>query len=202
MSRVHVDGRVDTCGVLLAAGGGRRMGQPKAALVLDGQTLLDRGLQTLADAGCTPLYAVVGASKPEASRAATSLDAEFVTNPDWETGMASSLRAGLAAASGQAAVVALVDQPGITAEAVRRLREAHRPGFAVVATFNGELRTPVLFDRSLWAEVGDAVTGDAGARHWLRRNPARVIPVACDDVADPTDLDLPEDLTRWERKCS
>ncbi len=125
-----------------------------------------------------------------------------MTNPDWESGMASSLRAGLGAATGEAALVALVDQPGITAEAVRRLREAHRPGFAIAATFEGEIRTPVLFDRSLWTEVGAAVTGDAGARHWLRRNPARVIPVACDDVADPTDLDLPEDLTRWERTCS
>jgi CTP:molybdopterin cytidylyltransferase MocA len=116
--------------------------------------------------------------------------------------MASSLRAGLAAATGEAAVVTLVDQPGITAAAVRRLISARRPGFALAATFDGEIRTPVLFDRSLWSEVSEAVTGDAGARLWLRRNSARVIPVACDDVADPTDLDLPEDLIRWERLCS
>ncbi len=192
------DGLVDTCGVLLAAGGGRRMGQPKAEVVLDGQTLLERGLQLLSDAGCAPLYAVVGASVPADALAA----ATYVTNRDWDTGMASSLRAGLAAATGTAALIALVDQPGITAEAVRRLRAAHRPGFAAVATFEGEIRTPVLLDRALWAEVSEAVTGDAGARYWLRRNPSRVIPVACDDVADPTDLDLPEDLTRWEHKCS
>ena len=192
------DGLVDACGVLLAAGAGRRMGRPKAAIVLDGQTLLDRGLQMLADAGCAPLYAVVGASAPEGGYSS----ATFVTNPEWESGMASSLRVGLAAATGDAALVALVDQPGITAAAVRRLRGAHRPGFAVAATFDGEIRTPVLFDRSLWAEVSQAVAGDAGARYWLRRNPGRVIPVACDDVADPTDLDLPEDLTRWERMCS
>ncbi len=116
--------------------------------------------------------------------------------------MASSLRVGLEVATGDAAVIALVDQPGITAEAVRRLRAAHQPGFAVAATFGGDIRTPVLFDRALWVEVGVAVSGDAGARHWLRRNPGRVISVACDDVADPTDLDLPEDLTRWERTCS
>jgi CTP:molybdopterin cytidylyltransferase MocA len=196
------DGLVDTCGVLLAAGGGRRMGQPKAAVVLAGQTLLERGLAMLAVAGCQPLYAVVGPGVPEGAFAATPPMCTFVVNPDWESGMASSLRVGLAAASGDAALVALVDQPGITAEAVRRLRAERRPGFAVVATFDGEIRTPVLFDRSLWAEVSEAVTGDAGARHWLRRNSSRVIPVACDDVADPTDLDLPEDLTRWERTCS
>jgi CTP:molybdopterin cytidylyltransferase MocA len=187
-----------TSGVLLAAGAGSRMGQPKADVVLGGQTLLERGLRMLAAAGCEPLLAVVGAAVPPGpNRLAT-----FVTNPDWESGMASSLRVGLQAATGDAAVIALVDQPGITPEAVRRLRAAHRPGFAAAATFGGELRTPVLFDRALWAEVSAAVTGDAGARHWLRRNPARVIPVICDDVADPTDLDLPEDLTRWEHTCS
>ncbi len=192
------DGLVDASGVLLAAGAGRRMGQPKAELLLGGRTLLERGLRMLREAGCEPLYTVVGASAAKGCHALTT----FVTNPDWESGMASSLRAGLAAASGDAAVIALVDQPGITAEAIRRLRQAHRPGFAVAATFAGELRTPVLFDRSLWPEVSAAVTGDAGARFWLRRHLARVIPVACDDVADPTDLDLPEDLTRWERTCS
>ncbi len=116
--------------------------------------------------------------------------------------MASSLRVGLEAATGDAAVIALVDQPGITPPAVQRLIASHRPGFASVATFSGDQRTPVLFDRALWDEVGTSVTGDAGARYWLRHNPARVIPVACDDVADPTDLDEPEDLTRWEHTCN
>jgi nicotine blue oxidoreductase len=183
------------CGVLLAAGGGSRMGKPKAEVVLGGRTLLERGVAMLAEAGCAPIFAVVGAAKVAST-------ATIVTNPDWESGMASSLRAGLAVATGDAAVVALVDQPAITAEAVRRLVAARRPGFAVAATFDGEIRTPVLFDRSLWSEVSEAVTGDAGARRWLRQNSGRVIPVACDDVADPTDLDLPEDLTRWERLCS
>jgi CTP:molybdopterin cytidylyltransferase MocA len=187
-----------TCGILLAAGAGRRMGKPKADLVLDGETLLERGLRMLGDAGCAPLFAVVGAAVPDRPNPA----ATFVPNPGWESGMASSLRAGLGAAVGEAAVVALVDQPGITAAAVERLRAAHRPGFAVAATFDGDIRTPVLFDRALWDEVSSAVTGDAGARHWLRRNPDRVIPVPCDDVADSADLDLPEDLNRWERTCS
>ncbi len=183
-----------TCGVLLAAGAGRRMGTPKADLVLAGETLLERGLRMLADAGCDPVLAVVGAAVPQAPDAL----ATFVANPDWESGMASSLRVGLEAATGQAAVIALVDQPGITAEAVRRLRAAHRPGFATAATFGGEIRTPVLFDHALWPEVSEAVSGDAGARHWLRGNPDRVIAVACDDVAEPADLDMPEDLIRWK----
>lgn len=182
------------CGILLAAGGGSRMGQPKASLELDGETLLDRGVTMLAEAGCAPVFAVIGASIGTPLRAGATL----VANPDWQTGMASSLRAGLAAATGSAAVVALVDQPGISPEAVRRLIAAHQPGRAACATFGGELRTPVLFDAALWPEVSSAVEGDAGARYWLRRHPDLVIAVACEDVADPTDLDSPEDLKRWE----
>jgi CTP:molybdopterin cytidylyltransferase MocA len=182
-------------GIVLAAGSGSRMGQPKAGLELNGQTLLVRALQTLSAAHCHPLVAVLGATQPPKGWYART---SFVHNPDWESGMASSLRVGLAAATGRAAVVALVDQPGITAECIARLIDSHRPGFASVATFDGEMRTPVLFDRALWDEVAASVTGDAGARYWLRRNVARVIPVACDDVADPSDLDLPDDLTGWE----
>jgi nicotine blue oxidoreductase len=183
------------CGILLAAGGGRRMGQPKAQVMVGGRTLLERGLVLLRESGCDPVIAVL-------AEPAEVGDAELVINEQSASGMASSLRAGLAAARGHAAIVTLVDQPGITPQAVRRLIAAGKPGMAVAATFGGAVRTPVLFDAALWKEVSDAVTGDAGARHWLRSHPARVIPVACDDIADPTDLDVPEDLTRWERECS
>jgi nicotine blue oxidoreductase len=185
------------CGILLAAGGGRRMGQPKARVVVGAQTLLERGLTLLRESGCDPVIAVVAPEDADGLR-----HADVVINTAWQTGMASSFRAGLAAARGSAAVVALVDQPGITPEAVRRLIAAREPGMAVAATFGGAVRTPVLFDAALWPEVAAAVEGDAGARHWLRGHPARVIPVACDDIADPTDLDVPEDVTRWERECS
>ena len=189
---------IDTCGILLAAGAGARMGKPKALLRLGGETLLERGVRMLLEAGCNPIVVVLGAADYEVTDARVTA----IRNADWESGMASSFRAGLAAASGPAAVIALVDQPGITAAAVQRLREAYRPGHATCATFGGEQRTPVLFDAALWPQVSAAVTGDAGARYWLRRHPALVIPVACDDLADPTDLDVPEDLTRWERLCS
>ncbi len=56
------DGLAPTSGVLLAAGGGRRMGRPKAELLLGGRTLLERGLRMLREAGCDPLFTVVGAS--------------------------------------------------------------------------------------------------------------------------------------------
>src|SRR6516165_4210886 len=85
-----------------------------------------------------------------------------VRNPDWATGMGSSLRAGLAAladrpGSGDAVVVALVDQPLIGAEAVTRLIDAHRHGADLVAaSYDGKRRNPVLFARRYWSEVAAA----------------------------------------------
>ncbi len=192
--------RVRPVGIVLAAGAGSRLGQPKATVVVGGVTLLDRAMGTLFDAGCLPVIAVLGASATPDGWYAGAMG--FVHNRDWRTGMASSLQVGLQAADGRPALVTLVDQPGITAEAVRRLIDAYRPGMAVAATFGGQLRTPVLFDKTLLDEVAAYVSGDAGARHWLRSHPERVVPVACDDVADPADLDDPDDLTRWERLCS
>ncbi len=180
-------------GLLLAAGAGRRMGRPKALVELDGEPLVRRGVRLLADGGCAPVVVVVGAAA-EHVRALCD-GAHVVEAPDWATGMAASLRAGLAAVDGDACVVALVDQPGVTAAAVERLRAAHRHGArAAVATYAGRPRNPVLLDRSVWAEVAASAAGDEGARPWLRAHPALVVHVDCTDVGTADDVDTPDDL--------
>jgi nicotine blue oxidoreductase len=92
-------------------------------------------------------------------------------------------------------VIALVDQPLVTAAAVRRLREAHDAGaVAAVATYGGRQRNPVLLDRSSWPAVMQAAAGDEGARVWLRAHPEAVTAVDCSDVGEPDDVDTPHDL--------
>ena len=173
------------------------MGGPKALVEVDGEPLVRRGVRLLADGGCSPVLVVVGAA---AERVRPLCDgARVVEAPDWATGMAASLRAGLAAAEGMvdvgACVVALVDQPSVTPAAVERLRAAHRDGArAAVATYAGRPRNPVLLDRSVWAEVAAAAAGDEGARPWLRAHPELVVHVDCSDVGSPEDLDTPQDL--------
>jgi CTP:molybdopterin cytidylyltransferase MocA len=180
-------------GLLLAAGGGRRMGRPKALVEVDGEPLVRRGVRLLADGGCTPVVVVVGAAAEQVRPLCDG--ARVVEAADWATGMAASLRAGLAAVTGDACVVALVDQPGVTAAAVERLRSAHRDGArAAVATYGGRPRNPVLLDRSVWAGVAAAAVGDEGARPWLRANPELVVEVDCTDVGTPDDVDTPQDL--------
>jgi CTP:molybdopterin cytidylyltransferase MocA len=181
-------------GLLLAAGEGRRLGTPKALVEIGGTRLADRGVRMLHEAGCTPVIVVTGAARVDVAGAVV------VHNPDWRTGMGSSLRAGLSALAPDcpAVVIALVDQPKVTAAAVRRLREAHESGARVaVAAYDGRPRNPVLIAREYFAEAAAYATGDVGAREFLRVRSDIVVLVPCDDVADPEDIDTPEDLRRF-----
>jgi CTP:molybdopterin cytidylyltransferase MocA len=183
-------------GMLLAAGEGSRLGRPKALVEVGGQTLAERGVALLRDGGTDPVLIVTGAVP------LTVPSAHAVHNPDWRTGMGSSLVAGLRAlgAGGtdcSAVVVALADQPLVGAEAVRRLIAAWREGASVaVAAYDGKPRNPVLIAREHWDSVIELATGDTGARPFLRAHPDLVRLVECGDTGSPYDVDTPEDLAR------
>ena len=186
--------RTTVAGVLLAAGEGSRFGQPKALVELNGQTLAERGVHLLRAGGAHPILVVTGAAPVE-------LDGtQSVYNPEWRTGMGSSLRAALQALSDTdvgAVVVALADQPLVGAEAVARLIAAYRDGASVaVAAYHGQPRNPVLLAREHWAEVIAMATGDQGARTFLRTRPDLVTLVECGDTGRPDDIDTPADLAR------
>lgn len=139
------------------------------------------------------MFVVTGAVRVTVPGAVT------VHNPDWATGMGSSLAAGLRALPGDcpAAVIALVDQPLVGVAAVRRLIAAYRAGAeVVVATYQGRPRNPVLLARRHWAAVLGAAVGDAGARPFLRAHPDLVTQVECADTGRPDDVDTPADLAR------
>jgi nicotine blue oxidoreductase len=183
----------NVAGVLLAAGAGRRLGRPKALVEVGGARLVDRGVRVLADGGAGPVVVVTGAAP------VTVPGVIMAVNPDWATGMGSSLAAGLRAvpAGCTAAVVALVDQPLVGPEAVRRLIAAHAAGAGVaVAAYQGRPRNPVLLARGHWPEVLRLAVGDVGARPFLRAHPDLVTVVECGDTGRPDDVDTPEDLAR------
>lgn len=184
-------------GLLLAAGAGRRMGGPKALVEIDGVPLVRRALDVLRAGGCGPLLVVLGAAADEV-RAVLPPDATGVEALDWAEGMGASLRAGLAALEADThvdvALVQLVDLPGVTAAAVRRLAAA-ADGAATLAraAYAGRPGHPVLLGREHWAAVRAGAIGDAGARAYLAGN-AAVRLVECGDVAQPDDVDTPEQL--------
>jgi CTP:molybdopterin cytidylyltransferase MocA len=187
----------NVAGVLLAAGSGSRLGQPKALVMLAGHSLAARGIALLRAGGAGPVVVVTGA----AALADRPDDVLCVHNPDWPAGMGSSLTAGLAAVPPgcAAAVVALADQPLVGPESVRRLIAAHQAGASVaVACYDGQLRNPVLISREHWPEVVAMAVGDVGARPFLRAHPDLVTRVECSDTGRPDDIDSPEDLARVE----
>jgi CTP:molybdopterin cytidylyltransferase MocA len=190
--------------LLLAAGEGRRLGLgPKALLPYRGRPLVEHAVSVLRAGGCARVVVVLGAGA-EAVEARADLDGcAVVRNPDWASGMGSSLRAGLAAleqaAPGAAAVlVGLVDTPGVTPDAVARLLDAHRAGAELAAAaYGGSRAHPVLIAARYWAEAGAGAVGDAGARALLRGHAEELTLVECGDVAVPDDIDTAEAWARW-----
>ncbi|MBV6700679.1 NTP transferase domain-containing protein [Kitasatospora aureofaciens] len=187
--------------LVLAAGGGRRLGgRPKALIRYEGRPLVEHAVAVVRAGGCPDVTVVLGAEAERVRSTAHLPGCRLVTNPDWAGGMGSSLQAGLAALpSGVSAVlVMLVDTPGVTPAAVARLVAAHRAGAELAAAaYGGRRGHPVLIGARHFAEAAAGATGDAGARALLTAHADEIALVECADVAIPDDLDTPADLARW-----
>lgn len=172
-----------TAGLVLAAGEGRRFGGPKAPYVLDGERLVDRAVRVLREASCDPVVVVLGAWVGAVP------GADVVVNDGWATGMGSSLRRGLEHLRPLGGVdrvlVTLVDLPGLTAEAVRRV--VGTDADLASATYAGVRGHPVLLARAHWDGVAASASGDRGARAYLAAHDVALVEVG--DVASGEDLD-------------
>ncbi len=177
---------MSVAGLVLAAGVGKRFGGPKAPYLFNGERLVDRAVRLLAESGCSHVYVVLGAWIDDVPHATT------ITNSDWETGMGSSLKAGLEYLSthsdADSVVVTLVDLPGMTAPAIARI-VASNAGIAQ-ASFNGDRGHPVKFAREHWDGVAQSAHGDVGARDYLKSRTNEIEIIECGDVATGEDLDF------------
>jgi len=190
-----------TAALLLAAGAARRMGRCKQLLPLQGRPLLQHALDHLLASRVDSVVLVLGC---EGERVLQSLSlpsgdrVRLVHNPDWRTGMASSLACGLLAApEAEAVLVALGDLPAIPPAVVDRLiEEAARGGCTVVApVFEGRRGHPVLFLRTHFDQLR-ALEGDSGGAGILRAHPGQVRLVPVDSPGILLDVDRPQDLFR------
>lgn len=186
--------------LVLAAGAGRRFGRggPKQLAALAGRPLLEHVLEQAAATPVDRIVAVLGASAAEITAAVNLHGAEPLVCATWSEGIAAPLRFGIAAlADCAAAVVMLGDQPLVGADAVERVLAGRNAGRdAVRATYGGRPGHPVLIERRLFGAIA-GLDGDIGARALLVG--ARTHEVACDDVADPLDVDSPADLLAAEQ---
>ena len=176
------------------------MGRPKQTLQYRGESLLRRAALAALGAGCRPVVVVTGANAGLSRSELDGLDVREVLNPLWETGMASSVRAGVVGLLGAdadvaAAVFMLCDQPHVTADVVSGLVAAHRAnGRPVVASeYGGSFGAPALFGRALFDELR-CLEGASGAKELIRRCALEThrIPFPGGEV----DVDTPEDYVR------
>lgn len=192
-------------GLLLAAGGGRRLGgRPKALLDHQGRPLVEHAVRVLREGGCTRVHVVLGADADAVRVKASLPGCVLIDNPDWEEGMGSSLRAGLtslrdAGDATDAALISLVDQPGIGPTAMARVHAAYRSRATLAAaSYEGERGHPVLFGADHWAGIAASAVGDRGARAYLKDHAEDITLVECGDVAKAYDIDTPADLIHLE----
>lgn len=182
--------------VLLAAGRAQRMGGPNKLLArFDGKPLVRRVADALAASKARTTVVVVGHQGHQVASTLAGLGMRVVENPDFATGLASSLKAGVAALPPDAAgaLVALGDMPGLSATDFDRLIDAFdgAEGAAIVrATHAGKRGNPVILPRALFDAVA-GLAGDTGARHIVETSGMPVIDVEL-GVAASLDVDTPE----------
>jgi CTP:molybdopterin cytidylyltransferase MocA len=174
-------------GIVLAAGGGTRAGGPKALLRMpDGTPWLEVAASVLFGAGCDRVVVVLGAMA-DLARPLVPPSAEVVIADDWSLGMSESLRTGLAAASGDAALITLVDLPGLPVAVAQRVAAGAGTTSLRQAVFRGRPGHPVLIGRDHWMPAAATLSGDRGARGYLLAHGAEQL--ECGDLWDGADRD-------------
>ena len=186
--------------VILAAGASTRMGTPKQLLQYGGQTLVRRAALAAKEAGCNPVVVVTGPHTEELEKELHGLNLLEAKNPEWESGMGSSIRAGVQAVvktndNVTALVVVLCDQPFVTSDVLRGLITAHRKtGREIVASsYGATIGVPALFGKTFFTELVRLESG-AGAKQVIQRHLTQVhlLPFPQGEI----DLDTPADFSR------
>jgi molybdenum cofactor cytidylyltransferase len=190
------DGTSDTfvTGLVLAAGGSRRLGQPKQLLPYGDGTLLEHTVSTARDCGFDQLIVALGGSSAAVRRQVDLSGTETVENPDFGEGCSSSIAAALEAVDERAEVLVLMlgDQPGVTADTVATLL-AGRPEGAIftVCRYEDGRGHPLAFGRGLFGELGD-LHGDKAVWKLMDRHEDEVVEVPIRGPVPP-DVDTRDD---------
>ncbi|HEU4507465.1 MAG TPA: nucleotidyltransferase family protein [Pyrinomonadaceae bacterium] len=185
--------------MILAAGSSSRMGRPKQTLQFQGESLLRRAAMAALDARCRPVVVVTGAHAELSRRELDQLDVHEAFNGDWESGMGSSVRAGIERlisieARVSAVVLLLCDQPHVTSHVVSDLVVAHRTtGRPIVASAYGEsFGVPAIFSSTLFPELTQ-LAGSSGAKQIIKRHASETYFLQFPE--GEVDVDTPDDFS-------
>ena len=186
-------------GLVLAAGASQRFGSPKPLALFRGVALVRRATTLLTGCCAAGVYVVTGTAGPAIRELLAADEVQLVANPDWASGMASSLACGMAAlpAKVDAVLVMPCDLPLVSGDDLARLVAAWRtaPELMAAAEFDAHPAPPAIFPRVVWPQLA-LLRGDQGARALLEsamQHTAVPMPSAA------LDADTPAELARLER---
>lgn len=188
--------------LVLAAGESSRYGQCKQLVEINGSSLVQLAVnRLLALFPPDRINIVVGASSQAVARAISELPVNVVHNKHWQTGMASSLKAGINSLETgcRAVMVTLCDQALVTETHLRRLLDLWHadPSDITASCYTDTIGTPAIIPAEFYPQVL-ALEGDAGAKSILKSNPKRVRTIAIPEAE--FDLDVPADLEKLKKK--
>lgn len=186
----------DNAIVILAAGASRRLGIPKQLVEIDGQTLIRHAVETALAADSGSVHVVIGADEARVRAELEGLPVAILVNEQWNEGIASSIRVAVAALRDRATTITLMlcDQPGVTADVLRRLFENFRTMHATViaSRYPEGPGVPALFHKDHFDAL-QSLRGDIGARQLIRELDRDVVMIPFDS---PDDIDTPADIAR------
>jgi molybdenum cofactor cytidylyltransferase len=157
--------------LILAAGGSTRFGEPKQFLRFEGESLLQRTINAAMTAACQPI-AVVAGEAVEQIRDQVS-GCEVVHNPDWQRGIGTSIRCGVAHLRGRADALVMLtcDQPFVTAQTLGSLIARHAP--LVASSYANTIGVPAFFD-ARYFDALETLAEDSGAKAILEKHRAEL----------------------------
>jgi molybdenum cofactor cytidylyltransferase len=196
--------KITTGIILLAAGSSSRMGHSKQLLIAGNEPLLVRATKTALAAGVDKVVVVLGSEEKKHLAVIKDIPVEFVTNKEWQSGMGSSIKAGVNFflknfPSIDQLIIMVCDQPHLSAGHLKKLIQTHeQTGKPIVASgYSGTEGVPVLFERTIFNKLL-ALQNEQGAKKIIKENYSAVAVV--DFPLGEIDLDTPEEYNIFLKK--
>lgn len=191
--------------IILAAGASSRMGAAKQLLLVDGKTLIKRICDTAMDTTCHPIVVVLGANRNIIRNETERMPITVIDNPQWENGMSSSIKMGLAGAymtekAIEAVIFLTVDMPYVSAELINKMiekAESDEKIEIVACKYENQMGIPVLFKRSIFTDLLE-LSGDEGAKKVVVKNKDKTVFI--DFPEGKLDLDTVEEYRNFVSK--
>ncbi len=167
--------------IVLAAGPSNRMGQPKQQLRIDEKTLLVLAAETAINSNAGKVIIVIGSQGDVHRQLLKEMPVEIILNPQWKTGMGSSLKTGLSCALAinprtKAIIVMVCDQPLLQSNHLKSLIKKYKSTKAIIvaSSYANTIGVPALFDKKLFDKILEMDDGQ-GAKKIIQQHQAETI---------------------------